>query len=220
MPYSYNNPAFDYRSSAVQEFPPPTPNDADNTTLTPSHPILQDLTVPTPRRPPLALSDRLTDEIRSTILQAKGNFYVPQHGWDQHTSLPRYAILCTARNGYHAFCGPHHQSLRAPAFRDHFAQFHIMFQRIRPALLILWPESRGWKQTAGFWEDPRTWAEFKTCWAVLKAWVGEERKSREAPSFLDFLERGEPREKAAAVDTRHLELPPFPERALPQWGGI
>lgn len=102
------------------------------------HPIAN----PTSHPHELNLTPTNIATILSNIMRYKPTHYIPIHGWDTSTSLPRYAILNLAPDGHAAFFGPKGGDGRFQRIREEFLLFRIMFQRLDHGAVIVWTEGR------------------------------------------------------------------------------
>jgi len=184
--------------------------------------------------------ESIRDEVKAAILAHKGEGYVPFHGWDEktgitrlflnitfrgaiwsllnlsqikadlHPGLPRYAMICTVKNGFRAFCGKEQEYFRQ--VRTHFYPFaRIMYQRARHGLMVIWMEAPTHEHTVLLNTDEALWNNFKAGWAFFKRWC-DTYAGCEAVNIAEYLAEwkaaGEALLEEVEIEPPSCPLPP------------
>ncbi|CZS95295.1 hypothetical protein WAI453_011275 [Rhynchosporium graminicola] len=202
----YEGNIFAYTPSAVltQYHPFNSDSEVDHSQGIHAHHSLSSPTRHYPTIQPIS-EESLRTECREAILQHKGPDYIPYHGWDEETGIPRYSILCLASNGFFALCGPRSEYFRV--VKQHFSSTaRIMYQRARNGLMVIWIEAPRTNHVVEFRENVRMWNAFKACWAFLKCWSDAAGEGG-ADNIADFLMGWRGDERVGEVI--EMEYPPL-----------
>lgn len=103
-------------------------------------PIKQEQGIPATAHPAeLGISAREVNNIVRRIKNYKARDYIPQHGWDAITGLPRYAVLNIASDAERNWYGAYGEWFKR--LLDEFYPFRIKFQKLTGGKIIAWPEA-------------------------------------------------------------------------------
>lgn len=123
------------------------------------------------------------------------------------SGLPQYALICTAINGFRAFCGRDQEYFKQ--VRTHFYPIaRIMFQRARHGLMVIWMEAPTYEHTTMLNTNDEAWNTFRAGWAFFKSWC-DTYAGREAENISSYLEDWKAGGRVA-LDEVELERPSCP----------
>lgn len=188
--------AYDNSQHYTLQTPPPAYNIQTTTK--------QDQGIPATAHPTeLGISARVVNNIVKRIKDYKPRDYVPQHGWDAITGLPRYAVLNIASDAEKNWYGKGGEYFKH--LLHEFQPFRIQFQKLAGGKIIAWPEAANMPLHVGdeAWVKFRQLvsfdyfsnlclkirrADFSTQWACLRTWVEHGNSTGRSENIIQHME--------------------------------